>query len=382
MGQLPNYEVKPMLRKRNRPRGFTLIELLVVITIIGILAAIALPNYIKAKDKAKEVEVKANIHTIQIALERYSVDNNAYPTYLIGGDSDGWLNWHSTHDPEEPENQLVQDPLIMWNYIKSYPENPFIEGGDIIIGATTDLEDYEQGDGDPRFGYRGNIMGNGVEDFFFYNYREGGYPTSWTSRIETRRTLPEGLPFCDTEDTTYGMGLHYMFGGRRKWNTDGSMDTIFTFWPGNFFYRGGGSHSSNQRAGWTYYDPGYFLPRKCEIYIMGGYGSARNRGWDVIRFEYLDPDGEQLLYRQPPPWPEDPDPSFGGYASIRLGWPPWPGSGGCGLPEVAGGGDPFHGPYFPYDSGPKRDWIWGAPDGHRDGVMHIVNGGTDSQKFD
>jgi len=375
-------EVRLMINPKAHIRGFTLIELLVVITIIGILAAIALPNYIKAKDKAKEVEVKANIHTIQIALERYATDNRDYPAYLIGGDNEGWLYWHRINDPVEDENMLVRDPLISWNYIESYPQNPFMEDGTIVIDATSIIADPQQGDGDPRFGYRGDIMGNGVEDFFFYHYREGGYPTSWTSTIETRRTLPEGLTFSDTEDTTYGMGLHYMFGGHRQWYPDGGMGTIFTFWPGNFFYRCGGFHSSNQRAGWTYYDPGYFLPGRIDRYILGGYGCSRNEGWDVIRYEYQNPDGDQLLYRQPPPWPTDPNPEFGGWASIRLGWPPWPGGGGCGLPEVAGGGDPWHGPYFPYDSGPKRDWMWGAPDGHRDGVIHIATGGTDSQKFD
>ena len=67
-------------RKPRSNRGFTLIELLVVVIIIGILAAIALPNFVGAQDKAREASVKANMRTAQIAAESYAVDNGGtYP---------------------------------------------------------------------------------------------------------------------------------------------------------------------------------------------------------------------------------------------------------------------------------------------------------------
>jgi prepilin-type N-terminal cleavage/methylation domain-containing protein len=384
-GDISEGEVRSM---KVNPRGFTLIELLVVITIIGILAAIALPNYIKAKDKAKEVEAKANLHTIQIAVERYNTDHKEYPAYLLGGDSDGWLYWHDAWDedsppPEEPANAWVQDPLVEYNYIVSYPENPFIDAGDggLIIDATAPfMDDPEQGDGDPRFGYKGNIMGCGLDDPKFFEY---GLHTA-SPRIETRRTLDRG---DEWEPTEFGFpdrnasqdsfpGLYYNFGGRYNHI---NRKTIYTYWPGNFFYQSA-SDIQPARSGFTWPYANRWYRGHVLRYMLGVYGSQRTPGKDVIRLQEVTPDdlATQLWWRYPPPFPDPPE---SGTPRVATRYAISAESGG--LPAVFGGGSHSLGPAYPADRDPKYlgQFIYGAPDGVKDGIILVLYTGQERDEI-
>jgi len=64
-------------------KGFTLIELMIVVVILSLLASLAIPNFIKLQDRAKEAKVKGGAHTLQLAAEDFAVLNDGLYSDLM-----------------------------------------------------------------------------------------------------------------------------------------------------------------------------------------------------------------------------------------------------------------------------------------------------------
>ena len=137
-------------RSRRRAGGFTLIELMVVLVIIGVLAALIVPNVLGRADEAKITGARTDLQTIRQALKLYKLDNGNYPT------------------PEQGLEALVQRPggvpeARNWKeggYLSRLPRDPWGNPYQYLSpGRSGDFEVYTLGkDGQPGGeGYNADI---------------------------------------------------------------------------------------------------------------------------------------------------------------------------------------------------------------------------------
>lgn len=113
-------------------RGWTLIELMVVVSLIAILAGIALANYRNAVVTAQEAVLKENLFRLRDAIDQYYVDKGKYPASLDALVTDGYLR----KIPDDP----FTTSSMTWQVVPAEPDvtNPNLEPGVFDVRSGSD----------------------------------------------------------------------------------------------------------------------------------------------------------------------------------------------------------------------------------------------------
>ena len=118
------------MRRHRTQAGFTLIELIIVMSIIGILATLAIPSFVVAVKHAREAVLKEDLQTMRSAIDSYTMDKQKAPQSL--------------------------DDLLQDGYLKNIPEDPMTHSKDTWVTDTSDamysLDETEPGINDVHSG--------------------------------------------------------------------------------------------------------------------------------------------------------------------------------------------------------------------------------------
>ena len=156
--------------------SFTLIELLIVVAIIGILAAIAVPNFMNAQIRAKVARAEGDMGALSTALEMYNLDYGAYPPFM---DTANDLGKHGLKKLTSPTSYIGTALLL----------DPFMSPGAVItpnyylppyyytyLDRPTIIEKgYVWTNYDPEEKHKWFLMTNGPDE----DYYHGSGPYNW-----------------------------------------------------------------------------------------------------------------------------------------------------------------------------------------------------------
>ncbi len=123
--------------KRDR-KGFTLVEILIVVIILGILAAVVIPQFTQASNDARESALASDLQTVRSQLELYKVQHiERYPDVDEDGVADTAPNFVLRMTGKTTLQGKIDAAGTFGPYLQKFPTNPFLDKNDVLFGAAT-----------------------------------------------------------------------------------------------------------------------------------------------------------------------------------------------------------------------------------------------------